>query len=270
MVEMLAFAMAVFIGFLLGLFGGGGSMIAVPVFIYILGFEPNISITYSLFVVGSSALIGNLLYLKQGQVQYKTAITFVLPSILAVFIVRKLLLPVIPHELVKIMGIPIYKEKMLMVLFALLMVFSGIQMMRNQSQDQNYTGAKEGFKKNPWIILIAGIVVGILTGLVGSGGGFMIVPSLVLFAGLPLKKAIGTSLMVIGINAAVGFFADVLGGVKIDWYFLLPFSLLAFAGIFAGSILSRKIHANKLKPLFGWFELILGMLIVVKEILLSK
>ena len=150
-----------------------------------------------------------------------------------------------------------------MVLFAILMIAASYSMIK---KDKPKASADEGEQKfNYPLIIIEGGVVGILTGLVGAGGGFLIIPALVILSKLPMKEAVGTSLVIIAAKSLIGFFGEPSDG-SVDWPFLLSVSAFAIAGIFVGMALARKIDGAKLKPFFGWFVLVMGIYIIVKEI----
>lgn len=265
--EIAGLLMAILIGLSLGLIGGGGSILTVPVLVYILNINPVPATSYSLFIVGSTALIGAFDYFRIKQIDLKAAIGFAIPSFSAVFLTRKIILPSIPHEIFSAGTFILTNDILIMLVFATLMLFSSISMIRQQQifiKLRNKGGEARTF--NYPFIIIQGITVGILTGFVGAGGGFLIIPALVLFAGLPMKRAIGTSLLIIAINSLIGFTGDIIRGMDIQWTLILSFAFIAFAGILLGSYLSRFIEGSKLKPAFGWFTLLMGVFIIVKEL----
>lgn len=256
---------AALIGLSLGLIGGGGSILTVPVLVYLFGIDAVTATAYSLFVVGATSLVGAFPKYKEGLVDLKTAVIFGAPSILAVYFTRAYLVPFIPDQVLSIGDFELSKRLLLMGLFALLMVFASISMIRNKKPVVQAAGGEQGFKYG--LILLEGAVVGVLTGLVGAGGGFLIIPALVLFTGLPMKKAVGTSLLIIAAKSLIGFTGD-LGSLQPDWQLLLIVTGIAIIGIIAGNRLARQIDGNKLKVGFGWFVLVMGIYILIKESLL--
>jgi uncharacterized membrane protein YfcA len=268
MLPYLGYFAAIFIGLSLGIMGGGGSILTVPVLVYLLGVSPVLSTAYSLFVVGSTSVIGAADYFRKGLVSLKTAVVFLIPSLLAVFAVRKVLMPAIPHELFSIGTTLFTKDLLVLVAFAVLMVGAAVSMIRSQKAEEvlaEELSAQPTF--NYPLILVIGLVVGTLTGFVGAGGGFLIIPALVLGAQLPMKLAVGTSLAIIALNSLIGFTGDLSAGTPIAWSFLLGFLAFALVGIVLGTYLARFIPGAKLKPAFGWFTLAMGTFILAKELL---
>lgn len=262
-VVVLGFAAAVVIGVSLGLIGGGGSILTVPVLVYILGIDPVLATAYSLFVVGSTSLVGAGTYMKKGLVNYKTALVFAVPSFIAVFLTRKFLVPALPDPLFSIGEALITKNIGIMVFFALIMLAASYSMIRGKKGESE---GEEEVKFNLPMIALEGSVVGVITGIVGAGGGFLIIPALVLLAKLPMKMAVGTSLLIIAAKSLIGFLGD-LSSQTIDWQLLLIFTGLSIFGIFIGSALSKKINEKVLKTGFGWFVLLMGIYIITKELL---
>ena len=261
--EIIGYLASILIGISLGLIGGGGSILTVPVLVYLFHVEPVLATAYSLFIVGSSSLVGAWPKYKQGFVNLKTAIIFGIPSIIAVFATRKFLLPAIPPELGTISGFGITKSLLMMLLFAILMVAASFSMIRSKSS--NVDVKEEAQQFNYPMILLEGALVGVLTGLVGAGGGFLIIPALVMLSKLPMKQAVGTSLLIIAAKSLIGFTGD-LGKSTIDWTLLLSVTALAIIGIFVGDKLSKHIDGNKLKTGFGWFILVMGLYIIIQQI----
>lgn len=266
--EVAGYLASLIIGVSLGLIGGGGSILTVPVLVYLFNVEPVMATAYSLFIVGTTSLAGVFPKYKAGEVNLKTALIFGIPSIAAVYLTRKIIVPAIPDELFSVGDISVTKAMLLMVLFAVLMVFASVSMIRNKKGNNPDERPVEQSFNYP-VIFLEGVVVGILTGLVGAGGGFLIIPALVLLSKLPMKQAVGTSLLIIAAKSLIGFTGD-LGERIIDWNLMLSVTALAIVGIVAGNILSKKINGDKLKTGFGWFVLVMGIYILAKEIFFSN
>jgi len=262
--EVIGYIAAAIIGISLGLIGGGGSILTVPVLVYLFGIEPVLATAYSLFIVGSASLVGAVPKYRQGLINIKTAVIFGIPSIAAVFATRKYIVPQIPTVVFRIGDSEVTKSLLMMLLFAILMVAASISMIRNKNVDEEKDHVSEQ-KFNYPLILLEGIVVGVLTGLVGAGGGFLIIPALVLLSKLPMKQAVGTSLLVIAAKSLIGFTGD-LSHYTMDWQLLLVVTTIAIAGIFIGTWMSSRVSSEKLKKGFGWFVLVMGINIIIKEI----
>lgn len=255
---------ALFIGIVLGLIGGGGSILTVPILVYLMFINPVTATAYSLFVVGVSATFGAIQNIKKGLVDFRTAIVFAIPAFIAVYLTRKFLVPAIPTEIVSFGNFILTKNIAIMVFFAIIMLLASISMIRGRKEHNQV--ASKAVKFNYPLITVEGFVVGVLTGIVGAGGGFLIIPALVLLAKLPMKKAVATSLLIIAVKSLIGFIGDV-ENLEIDWTFLLIFTLISVFGIFVGTYLSNFIDGKKLKKGFGWFVLIMGIYILLKELL---
>ncbi len=265
--EIIGYLASILIGISLGLIGGGGSILTVPVLVYLFHVEPVLATAYSLFIVGASSLVGAWPKYKQGFVNVKTAIIFGIPSIVSVFATRKFLVPAIPNDLGTFAGIQLTKSLLMMMLFAVLMVAASFSMIRSKACPDDINEGAQQF--NYPLILLEGALVGMLTGLVGAGGGFLIIPALVMLSKLPMKQAVGTSLLIIAAKSLIGFTGD-LGHRTIDWTLLLIVTGLAIAGIFIGDRISKKMDGNKLKKGFGWFVLIMGLYIIAQQLFFSS
>ncbi len=246
----------------MGIIGGGGSILGVPIFVYLFDMNALTATTLSLFVVGVASAVGATGNAKQGNVDFKTALLFGIPSVLSVIFVRKIILPNLPDPLFSIGTFPIEKNLFILVLFATLMLISSIKMIVGNQKIETTNQSPQ----YPMLVT-QGIAVGMITGMIGAGGGFLIVPALVMLLNLEMKKAIGTSMMIISMNSLLGFLSS--QNTEINWQFLLIFTSIAVIGMLIGIQLAKKIDGKKLKPIFGWFVLIMGIYIIIKEIFFS-
>ncbi|SDM33208.1 sulfite exporter TauE/SafE family protein [Chryseobacterium taihuense] len=261
--EIFGYIASVLIGVSLGLIGGGGSILTVPVLVYLFGLDAFLATEYSLFIVGISSVVGSVSYFKKGLVHLRTALVFGIPSIISIFLTRNYILPLIPDEVATISSFVVTKDIFLLLIFAGLMILASYKMIQKNTESSVESLSLQ--KNNMLLAAGEGSVVGILTGLVGAGGGFMIIPALVNLLKTPMKAAIGTSLVIISLNSLIGFFSSMHSAV-IDWRLLATISAIAVVGIIIGSQLSKKIDGKKLKPAFGWFILVMGIYIIVKEV----
>lgn len=259
--SIIGYISAIVIGITLGLIGGGGSILTVPALVYGMGIGATDATAYSLFIVGITALAGAVDYIRKGLVSFRAAAVFALPSLLAVYLTRRFVVPAIPEQIISLGDFAITRDIALMLLFAVLMVASSISMIRSGGSGSDETG-EPNF--NYPIIVAEGLVVGMLTGLVGAGGGFLIIPALVLLAKLPMRMAVGTSLLVIAAKSLIGFLGD-LSTRAVDWPLLVLFSVFAIGGTFIGSQLSKVVSGAQLKKGFGWFVLAMGIMILARE-----
>lgn len=263
--EIIGYIASVIIGLSLGLIGGGGSILTVPVLVYLLGVNPVSATAYSLFIVGTTSLLGAWPKYQQGLINQKTAIIFGIPSIAAVYATRAFIVPAIPEVVATLGSFELTKSILLMLLFAVLMVAASFSMIRNGKKNHDESDLdKQDF--NYPMIFLEGSVVGVLTGLVGAGGGFLIIPALVVLSKLPMKQAVGTSLLIIAAKSLIGFTGD-LGKTEMDWTLLGLVTLFAIVGIFIGNHLTKFVDGEKLKKGFGWFVLVMGLYIIIKELM---
>lgn len=259
MVDILGYIGAFLIGGVLGLLGGGGSILTVPLLVYLLGFNPVVATAYSLFVVGSSSIVGVIQKHQKKLVDFKTGLLFCFPSFVAVYITRRYVVPNIPEVIFKVNNFQLTKAMAIMIFFALVMIMAASLMIKNRKEVSTATPKQPYYK-----VFIQGSVIGVITGLIGAGGGFLYVPALVLWSGLPMKKAVGTSLIIVALNSLIGFYGD-LQHLDPDWNFLLIFSALTVLGILVGGFLSKYISNKKLKKSFGYFILVMAFYIIIKE-----
>lgn len=259
--EILGYAAALLIGISLGLIGGGGSILAVPILAYLFSLDEKVATAYSLFIVGAAALVGGLGQHKEGNVDWKTAFVFGLPAIVGVWLVRHFVIPMLPDIIFSIGGLEVTRRMAMFGFFAILMLLAAYSMLSNKERK----GGTGEVKYNYPLIVLEGVVVGAITGFVGAGGGFLVIPALVILANLEMKKAIGTSLIIIAIKSLMGFFLGDALTMQIDWIFLFSFTLLAVIGIFIGVYLNRFLDGKKLKKGFGYFIILMAVFIFVME-----
>jgi len=272
--EIFGFLSAIIIGISLGLIGGGGSILTIPVLVYLFKIEPTTATAYSLFIVGFSSIVAVIPKYRHGLVHLKTAIIFGAPAIVTVFLTRKYIIPAIPTEIFTIYEYTVSKSMLTMLVFSALMISASISLIKNNVKEAI---AKKNASKemNYPLMIVEGALIGALTSFVGAGGGFLIIPSLVFLAKLPMKMAIGTSLLIVAVNSSVGFLGDLTlylnnhpdYSSEINWNLLIIFTSLSITGTFLGDFLSSKIDGNKLKKGLGWSVLIMGVYIMMNELL---
>lgn len=261
----LGYAAAIIMGLSLGLIGGGGSILTVPILVYIFLIDPVTATSYSLFIVGATALVGGYSYFRRGDVDLKTGFIFAIPSFIGVYLTRAYIVPSLPDVLFRWDYVVVNKALLMMLVFAGLMLAASVSMIRSKSNP--VSGALAGLSSPVRIILIGieGLVVGAVTGFVGAGGGFLIIPALVLLVGMPMKLAVGTSLFIIAAKSLLGFIGDLQAEVSMDWYLLYTLTIVAIVGLKFGVSFSSKIPEQKLKKAFGYFVLIMGVFILIDQ-----
>jgi hypothetical protein len=206
-----------------------------------------------------ASIIGTFVKYREGSVNIRTGLLFGIPSVLSIFLTRKWIIPMLPDQLIQWGQFELTKRMFILGLFAVLMLAAALSMIR-QTPPQQETLAPRPLAR----IASQGILIGFITGLVGAGGGFLIIPALIMLTGLPFRTAAGTSLLVISMNSLFGFIGDTLN-YAMDWPFLLLIACLAIVGIFFGALLSRKIAGDTLKKSLGWFILATGAFIIFRE-----
>lgn len=265
--EIIGYVAALAIGVSLGLIGGGGSILTVPVMVYLFGMQPLLATSYSLFIVGSTSLVGAFSSFKKGLVSVKTALLFGSSSIITVYVTRKLIIPLIPENILSLGSFVLTESTLIMFLFAILMLIASISMIKNK-KDNEHESQQPNQKIKLYKFILFGVGIGIVTGFLGAGGGFLLIPTLVLLFGLPMKEAIGTSLFIIALNSLIGFAGDI-GHFSFDWFLLLKITGIATVGVFIGGQIGKKIEGDKLKRGFGWFVLVMGLYIILSEVFFS-
>ena len=242
---MLGYLLAMTIGFSLGLLGGGGSILTVPILVYVMDMDPKVSIALSLAIVGMTSLVGVFGHYRKNNIHFRVALTFAPFAMIGTFLGAKIS--------------QFMSGSIQLILFACIMLLASVLMIRGRKDTE------EDLEKQKSLPLATlAIIVGIVTGLVGVGGGFLIVPALVLLSGLSMKKAVGTSLFIISLNSFSGFMGY-LGLVEIPWPFLFKFSAFSAIGIFIGIALSQYVSQPTLKKIFGIFLIFMGLFILYKN-----
>lgn len=264
MLTLFGYVLALLMGFTLGLIGAGGSILTVPILVYFFRVPVVTATGYSLLVVGSAALLGAYRYWRRGQVDFISASLFTLPAMLSVLITRTFIVPSLP--LVIDLGFFLLsKDTLILVLFSLLMLLASVFMLRPQNvQDLLKPKAHDTMRLPKLVLGSAGI--GLLTGLVGAGGGFLIIPTLIGLFRLTVKQAIGTSLAIIAVNSLVGFKGDIAAGIAIDWSLLGVFLLLTLLGMLAGTSFASKLDASRLRSIFGWFVMLVAIIMLGEQL----
>jgi uncharacterized membrane protein YfcA len=260
MLEIVGYIAAFFMGITLGSIGGGGSILTVPILVYLMDVSPVTATGYSLLIVGSAAAFGAYRYYRKGLIDIKAAIVFAIPSIIAVYATRAFLMPAIPDPVLQ-SPIIIGKDLAIMVLFAALMIAAAMMMLRNSKSLKPPKDKPHHYG----LVIIEGAVVGVATGILGAGGGFLIIPALVLLMGMPMKEAVGASLFIIALKSLIGFIGDIQSGIEFQFPMLALFFVATFAGMWAATIVSHRFDGQKLQQAFAYFTLLVAALILLKE-----
>lgn len=238
-------ALAVLVGISLGLLGGGGSILTVPLLVYVAGQDPKTAIATSLLVVGVTSAAGAISHARAGRVQWRTGLLFGAAGMAGAYAGGRL-------------G-TLVDGTWLLIAFALMMGATSVAMLRDRTQPEPSDG-----EMAVWKVLLEGVLVGLVTGLVGAGGGFLVVPALVIFGGVPMGIAVGTSLVVIAMKSGAGL-AGYLSGVTIDWPLALAVTAAAVVGSVIGGRLVDRIPQERLRTGFGWFVAVMAVVVLVQE-----
>ena len=252
--------LAVAIGLSLGLIGGGGSILAVPILVYVMGVSSKVAIAMSLAIVGTVSVIGAIPHWQQGNVNLKIAIAFIPSAMVGAFLGAR------------ITALSFVTDTFQLICFGIIMAIASILLIRKGSRKKAPGNNKSEQKPQSFLqsilqglaIPLEAFGVGILTGFVGVGGGFLIVPTLVLLAGIPMKEAIGTSLVIIAANSASGFLGYI-SQVEVDWNLIFSFTLAASSGTLLGAYLTRFIKAKQLQKGFGYFVLAVAFFVLIRR-----
>lgn len=265
--EIIGYLASIFIGISIGLIGTGSGTLTIPALIYLFGVDVVPATAYALFIGGLTSAVGSISYIRNKLIHIKTVISFGLSSIIGVLFTRSYIIPNIPENIMNINGIVVTKDLFIITFFAILMSIASYSMIKKTKESEVKEHRK--LKINYPLIAIEGLIVGIITGLVGTGGGFLIVPTLVILLKLPMKEAVGTTLLIIAAKSLIGFLGEPnIAGM--DWKLLISVVSCTISGVLIGTFLSRRIDGRKLKPFFGWVLLILGICIIIKEVLLNR
>ena len=260
--EFLEYLIAIVIGTLFGLVGAGGGVITIPVLVFVFGINPVLATSYSLFIVAVTSFFGTLRNYFKGNINLKLVAYFGTSSVITVFLIRKFVLKLIPNQIHFPFNFHVSKDSLTLFLFSILMIFASVAMIRSKKRQSETLSQNFNFTT----YIIYGLIVGLITGFLGAGGGFVLIPTLVFLFNLKMKNAVATSLAIIMINTIVGFIGD-LGNFQIDWLFLIKFSICTTIGLFIGFYFVNKINNNILKKIFGWFVLSIAIFIIFKLIL---
>lgn len=260
---LLGLILAIIVGITLGLVGSGGTILTVPILVYAMGVNPVLATTYSLFAIGITSIVGVLKGFYKKEVDIRKVFTFGLPSLLMVFIMRNYMLSLVP-EIFIIGSWEIHREVMLMLLFGVVMLVSSYSMIRGTGFSFVRSTKRNGESVRQ--VAAQGLFVGFITGVVGAGGGFLIIPTLVSVFKMPMKKAVSTSLAIIVINSFFGLLGDLEKFPEFDWALLSGYTFFTIIGIFLGFLLSNKMDGEQLKKAFGYLILLVGIFVIVKEL----
>ena len=264
-IEVFGYIGALFIGLIMGILGGGGSILAVPILAYIFHLDEKTATAYSLFIVGSTGLVGGIKQTFNKMIDWKTAMIFGLPAVVGITLTRAFVVPALPHILFNIDTFEFTRRMAMFGLFGLLMILAATSML-SKSKERKVRNSTGSF--NP-LILSEGFFIGALTGLVGAGGGFLIVPALMVIANLDMKRASATSLVIIAINSLTGFFLGDALKITIDWNFLSVFVGIAMIGIIIGTYINHLLPVSLLKRSFAYFIILMAIFIFIEEFIIA-
>ncbi len=249
---LVGYALAALVGISLGLMGGGGSILTVPIFVYVLGYDPKLAIAMSLPVIGITSLAGAAGHWRAGNVHLRTAVTFGVIAMVGAFAGAR--------------AARLLSGGVQLALLAVIMLLAAMMMFRSAQRTPIDGGGSETHSRDMPVALLVpvALAVGVITGLVGIGGGFLVVPALVLLARAPMKQAVGTSLLVIAMNSLSGF-AGYIGQVQVPWLFVSIFTTIAVAGILVGTWGTRYVSPRALKQGFAVFLVVMGSFMLYRN-----
>lgn len=259
-VEYILYLLFILVGLLMGMLGGGGSILIVPLLVYGFGIDPVPATGYSMFIVGITSLGGVINSLHRKQVNFAAWAWFGVPSVVAVYLTRRFLVPAIPDIVFRFSNFDLSRRALILTLFALLMVGASVNMLWTRNPAPSAKGGSGAG------IVLSGLLTGLITSIVGAGGGFLIVPALLFLFPMTMPSTVATALMIIATNSFVGFAGDVSHS-PMNWPMLVPLAGLSLVGVLVGQAWARRISDAGLKRAFGWFVLAMGVLILYRELL---
>ena len=242
--------------------GGGGALLSIPVLVYLFHIEPALATSYSLSLIGVTAISGAYQNIRKKLIDYNAALYYGVPSVISVYAVRRWVMPNLPKVIFTFGDFTVDKNLFILIILAAVMLVAAYKMITTP----NKTEEEPEHEVNHARLAFFAVFIGAFLGLVGAGGGFLMVPALMYFANVHTKKAIGTSLLLVAVNSFIGFIGDMRSHVQIEWPFFFTFLFFSFTGVFIGNYMDNYIQGNKLKKAFGWFILITAVFIVVKEL----
>jgi uncharacterized membrane protein YfcA len=264
--QVFGYAGAFITGLVLGLMGGGGALLSIPVLVYLFHIPASVATGYSLFIVGLTASSGAVQNMRNKKVDYVAALFYGIPSVITVFLMRRYVVPNLPEIILSTSSFNLDKNHFILLILSVVMYGAAYKMITDKGNEEENTLPH---KNHRIFLMLYAIVIGAFLGLVGAGGGFLMVPALIYFANVPTKHAISTSLLLVALNSWIGFLGDVSSSSNMNWKFLFTFSAFSIVGLFTGTYLSRFVDARHMKKYFGWFILLVGIYIVIKETFLK-
>lgn len=265
LLSFLGLTLSAVMGFSLGLIGAGGSILIIPILVYFFNIKPILATSYSLFIVGGTAALGASNYWRMGFVNIPNALSFTLPALTIILFTRYFLIPIIPDPIFSVYPFHLTKDGLIMGLFSFLLLLSSYLMLKCEKHTEM---SKSSSSYQLFKYICASLFIGLLTGLIGAGGGFLIIPILILLMGLSMHEAIGTSLTIVSINALVGFNGDLVQGVLVDWKMLLLILTMTISGMILGSWFAKWVNSEKLKHMFALYTFIIGLGVLLQVLYL--
>lgn len=252
---------ALLTGIVLGILGGGGALLSIPVLVYFFHVEAGVATGYSLFLIGITALSGAVRNILMRNVDFRLALWYGVPSLFSVYAMRRFIMPAVPDIIYSGPAFTLDKNHLILFFLSAVMLLVGRKMIQEERKETPVSTGAVDYKR----MILYSLLIGSFLGMVGAGGGFLMTPVLIYFGRLKMKKAVGTSLFLVSCNSFIGFLGDLGGNYPMNWSLLLSFSGFSVAGVFAGVYLANFVDESRLKKAFGWFMLVLAATIVIKE-----